>query len=151
MEPLHFAVGDKVSVRSPSGVRVNGVVAESSEDGKSLIVAVLRKDDSLGALPLSWVEDHYEDLASRPIGVELSTYIKATLKKLTTDDGIMSVQQWAEIGQVYEMQVDSMEEAEWGHVDHPERKWMRMSANFINPEGVGGMLPVELFDIGEVN
>jgi hypothetical protein len=151
MEPLNLNVGVMVSVWTPSGKRLNGVVAELSEDKRSVAVAVLRKDDSLGVAPLSWVDDHYQDPSGRHVRLAISTYINTTLKRLTTADGIMSVQQWAEVGQVYQMQVDSMEEAEWGHVDHPGKKWTRMSANFINPEGVGGMLPVELFDIGEKN
>jgi hypothetical protein len=114
MEPLNLNVGVMVSVWTPSGKRLNGVVAELSEDKRSVAVAVLRKDDSLGVAPLSWVDDHYQDPSGRHVRLAISTYINTTLKRLTTADGIMSVQQWAEVGQVYQMQVDSMEEGRVG-------------------------------------
>jgi hypothetical protein len=151
MEPLNLKVGNKVSLWTPSGKRLNGVIAELSEDKRAVAVAVLRSDDSLGVAPLSWVDDHYQDPSGRRIKLELSVYVKATLKRLSTEDGIVTVQQWAKVGQLYMMQTDSLEEHEWGHVDHPGRRWTRMSANFINENGFSGILPVELFDVGETN
>jgi hypothetical protein len=98
-----------------------------------------------GMIPLTWKEDQYVDTSERIIQVERPTFVKATVKRVTTEDGIM--QSRTQVGDVYKMQVNSMEMAEWGHVDHPGKKWNRMSAIFYNKDGVGGQMPIELFEI----
>ena len=145
MEPMQLKQGDVVRLRAPSGRGLNAAVALVSDNRKSLALVVLSGDE-IGAVPLSWIEDHYEDMRGRCIGVELPVYVRATLKRVKTEDGIMSVEE-SLLGKVYRVQLNSMEMTEWGHVDHPGRRWERMSAVFVDADGHQGHFPIELFEI----
>lgn len=75
-------------------------------------------------------------------------YASARVKALKTADGILEINGGRyRLGHTYKVDLISMKDREYSHVDHPGRVWNRMSITVYDDEVVPRVMPVELLEI----
>jgi hypothetical protein len=91
--------------------------------------------------------EYYTRPGRRVVKLARPVYMPATMKALKTADGILDIDgYWYRLGHTYKVDLLSMVEREYTHVDHPGRVWNRMSITVYDDEDVPRVMPVELLE-----
>jgi hypothetical protein len=92
--------------------------------------------------------EYYTRPGRRVVQLARPVYASARVKSLKTADGILDINgHQYRLGHTYKVDLLSMGEREYTHVDHPGQAWNRMSITVHDEEDVPRVIPIELLEI----
>jgi hypothetical protein len=92
--------------------------------------------------------EYYTRPGRRVVKLARPVYASARVKALKTADGILDINGHNyRLGHTYKVDLISMKDREYTHVDHPGRVWNRASITVYDEEDVPRVMPVELLHI----
>jgi hypothetical protein len=144
-ERLRVQKGEVIHITGRFDTRVESTVLRYDDGG---MIALHVPGAAVSVIVQYENVEYYTRPGRRIVKLARPVYVTARVKTLKTADGILDIDgYWYRLGHPYKVDLMSMVEREYTHVDHPGRVWNRMSITVYDSEDVPRVMPVELLEI----